>query len=152
MDDPAWTQDGVTPHPTGGYVRVEKWSYAVKYLDASGLEHRLDGPAFEYADGTRTWCVDGYTHRLEGPAIEYADGTREWCVDGRRHRLFGPARVWADGTREWWAHGRRHHFYGPARVWADGTREWWLHDVQVTEAEHAEIVARWRETGEAPHT
>ena len=31
-----------------------------------------------------------------------------------------------------------------------GTREWWLRGVALTEAEHAEIVGRLIETGEAP--
>ena len=41
---------------------------------ADGQLHRTDGPAIEWANGTREWFVDGQLHREDGPAIEYADG------------------------------------------------------------------------------
>ena len=28
----------------------------------------------------------GNLHRLDGPAIEYADGTKSWWLNGKRHR------------------------------------------------------------------
>jgi hypothetical protein len=45
--------------------------------------HRLDGPAIEYADGSKSWCVNGKLHRLDGPAVEYASGDKSWYVDGK---------------------------------------------------------------------
>ena len=30
------------------------------------------------------WLLDGEYHRLDGPAIEYAWGTKNWYVDGNR--------------------------------------------------------------------
>ena len=44
--------------------------------------HRLDGPAVEWADGSKAWYVNGKLHRLDGPAVEYADGGKAWYVDG----------------------------------------------------------------------
>ena len=44
--------------------------------------HRLDGPAIEFVDGTKQWCVEGKLHRLDGPAVEFADGTKAWYVNG----------------------------------------------------------------------
>ena len=99
-----WDEDGVTPHPTGGYVRVYRTTDVVIYLDTSVRRHRLDGPAVERAEGAREWWINGKRHRLDGPAVE----------------------------------------------WPDGIHGWWVHGFHVTEAEHAEIVARLRETGEAP--
>jgi len=32
--------------------------------------HRLDGPATERNDGTKTWYKNGKKHRLDGPAVE----------------------------------------------------------------------------------
>ena len=151
MDNTSWVEDGVTPHPTGGYVRVERLpGEAVRYLNAQRELHRLDGPAIEWSTGDREWWVVGKLHRLDGPAIEYADGARRWYVDDKGHRLDGPAVEWADGTREWYVDGMKHRFDGPAVEWGNGTCKWWLRGVEVTEAEHAEIVARLRETGEAP--
>lgn len=46
--------------------------------------HRLDGPAYEYADGDKSWWVNGKRHRLDGPALECADGSKEWWVEGKR--------------------------------------------------------------------
>jgi len=34
---------------------------------------------------SKEWRVNGLRHRLDGPAIEWANGTREWWVNGLRH-------------------------------------------------------------------
>jgi len=53
--------------------------------------------------GAKHWCdVDGEFHREDGPAWEWADGSKFWYIHGREHREDGPAREWADGTKEWW--------------------------------------------------
>jgi len=67
--------------------------------------HRLDGPAVEYANGSKAWYVDGVRHRLDGPAIEDTDGSKAWYVDGVRHRLDGPAVEYVDGYKEWHVDG-----------------------------------------------
>ena len=57
----------------------------IKHLhDESGFPHCEDGPAIEYADGTKCWFVNGQRHRLNGPAIEYADGDKEWWYKGKQ--------------------------------------------------------------------
>jgi hypothetical protein len=71
------------------------------YNDKNQL-HRLDGPAYERADGAKEWYVDGKLHRLDGPAIERADGYKSWWVDRKRHRLDGPAIEYASGYKEWY--------------------------------------------------
>ena len=35
-----------------------------------GQLHRIDGPAVEYADGSKSWYINGKFHRIDGPAIE----------------------------------------------------------------------------------
>ncbi len=47
----------------------------------NGLLHRLDGPAVEWANGSKVWCQNGKYHRLDGPAIEYANGDKYWYID-----------------------------------------------------------------------
>ena len=79
-------------------------SNRVEYL-LNGILHRLDGPAVEWANGDKSWWVDGKRHRLDGPAIERTDGSKEWWVDGKRHRLDGPAIERTDGSKEWWVDG-----------------------------------------------
>jgi hypothetical protein len=68
--------------------------------------HRHDEPAIEYADGSKSWYVDGKLHRLDGPAFERADGSKSWWVDGKRHRLDGPAFEWASGYKAWYVNGK----------------------------------------------
>ena len=102
---------------------------------AGGQLHRTDGPAVEYADGSREWWVSGQRHRTDGPAIEWANGTRFWHVNGQRHRADGPAVEWANGTRFWHVNGQLHRTDGPAVELSDGTREWWVDGKRLTEEE-----------------
>ena len=54
------------------------------------------------------WRLNGKLHREDGPALEYADGSKEWWLNGKLHRVDGPAVEYAaDGSEEWWLNGRR---------------------------------------------
>ena len=53
-----------------------------KHRNEKGELHCTDGPAIEYANGSRAWWVDGQLHRVDGPAVEWPDGTCEWWVEG----------------------------------------------------------------------
>jgi len=44
--------------------------------------HRVDGPACEYADGSKIWRLNGKLHREDGPAIENSNGTKWWYLNG----------------------------------------------------------------------
>jgi hypothetical protein len=35
-----------------------------------------------YASGNKFWYLNEQLHREDGPAIEYADGRKCWCLDG----------------------------------------------------------------------
>ena len=61
--------------------------------------HREDGPAVEWADGDKSWYVDGRIHRTDGPAIEGKDGSKFWYTNGELHRTDGPAIEAADGNK-----------------------------------------------------
>ena len=112
------------------------------YKPGTQILHRTDGgPAVEYADGTKFWCVDGKRHRRGGPAVEHADGTKFWYVNGLRHRTDGPAVEYADGTKFWCVDGKRHRLDGPAIEWADGTKYWYIDDVKLTEKQFKEKTA-----------
>ena len=107
----------------------------VEWVNKEGMLHRLDGPAVEWANGTKVWCVDDKCHRLDGPAIERDDGTKEWWVGGNWHRLDGPAIVWADGSKEWFVNGKLHRLDGPAVERADGTKEWFVNGNHICDGE-----------------
>ena len=64
------------------YVKKDYGS-KIYYKDKEmNILHRHDGPAAEWANGYKSWWVDGKLHRLNGPSVEHADGNKEWYVDG----------------------------------------------------------------------
>lgn len=95
---------------------IDKKGHKFWYLPSKGKSyyHRSDGPAVEYTDGSKEWCVDGKQHRLDGPAIEYTNGLRYWYVNGKQHRLDGPAVKYTDGSRYWYVNDKQHRLDGPA--------------------------------------
>ena len=101
--------------------------------NANGLYHRTDGPAVEWADGSKDWYIDGKRHRIDGPAIEDAEGHKAWYVNGKAHRLDGPAIEWANGKKGWYVNDKRHRLDGPAVINAKGGKEWYIDDIQYTE-------------------
>ena len=71
-----------------------------------GNLHREDGPAIEYADGTKYWYKNNLLHREDAPAIEYANGNKYWYKSGKIHREDGPAIEHYSGTIEWFLNDR----------------------------------------------
>ncbi|MFA5024235.1 MAG: hypothetical protein WC523_04725 [Patescibacteria group bacterium] len=55
--------------------------------------------------GTIRYYVHNQLHREDGPAIEWAGGSKDWWINDKRHREDGPALEWADGYKEWWING-----------------------------------------------
>jgi hypothetical protein len=51
------------------------------WYNANNEFHRIDGPAIEYANGTKSWWKNNKLHRLDGPAVEYSDGYKEWYIE-----------------------------------------------------------------------
>ena len=47
------------------------------------MQHRLDGPAVEWASGAKDWWQNGKRHRLDGPAVINADGSMTWFINGK---------------------------------------------------------------------
>ena len=81
-------------------------SSAIEYKNAERELHRIDGPAIEHANGTKSWFIDGERHRIDGPAIEWEDGAKSWWINGKLHRIDGPAVEHSSGTKEWWIDGQ----------------------------------------------
>ena len=75
------------------------------YTNARGQLHRTDGPAREFANGSKFWFRNGELHRTDGPACEYADGDKYWYCNGNPHRTDGPASEYADGSKYWFLNG-----------------------------------------------
>jgi len=65
------------------------------------VEVNLDGDVFWYKEGTKIYHRDNSL-----PAVEYANGTKSWYVNGQRHRDNDlPAIEYANGDKEWWVNG-----------------------------------------------
>jgi antitoxin component YwqK of YwqJK toxin-antitoxin module len=109
---------------------LPEWTSPVQWL-----LHREDGPAIEYADGSKEWYRNGKRHREDGPAIEWSDGTKEWHRNGKLHREDGQAVECADGSKFWYRNGKLHREDGPAIEWDDGTKVWYLDGKKMTEKE-----------------
>ena len=65
------------------HIKVTKGGTHCYYNNAGEL-HRDDGPAVEWADGSKGWHQHGQLHRIDGPAIEYASGPKAWYINGVR--------------------------------------------------------------------
>ena len=86
--------------------RIEVDQYGTrKYYNKAGQLHRINGPAIEYADGTKYWYQNSLIHRTDGPAIEYADGEKYWYQNGLLHRTDGAAIERCDGIMECYING-----------------------------------------------
>lgn len=109
-----------------------------KKLYLNDKVHREYGPTV-LRDGRKFWWLNGIPysklHRVGGPAVEYPDGTRWWCLMGRLHREDGPAIELSNGRREWWINGWLHREDGPAIEGPNGEREWYLNGEQYSQAE-----------------
>ncbi len=100
--------------------------------------HREDGPAVEWANGTKHWYHNGKLHREDGPAVEYANGDKHWYLNDKVHREDGPAIEWVNGTKYWYLNGTLHREDGPAVEYANmrmGDKHWFLNGKKLTEAE-----------------
>ncbi len=86
-------------------LQIDKRDQAIFY-SMEGKEHREDGPAIEWPNGTNLWYIDGKLHSTDGPAVDRTNGAKEWYLNGVRHRLDGPAVIYPNGDKEWWEYGK----------------------------------------------
>ena len=47
------------------------------------INFRIDGPAIEYPDGSKSWYKNDKCHRTDGPAVEWADGRKYWYLNDK---------------------------------------------------------------------
>ena len=85
-----------------------QWVYSSPNSRQTKL-HRDDGPAVEYATGSKYWYFNNKLHRIDGPAVIQSNGDKEWWVHGDLHRTDGPAVEYADGEGIWCFKGKQYH-------------------------------------------
>ena len=73
--------------------------------EGTNILHRENGPAAEWANGTKEWYIDGKRHRENGPACEYSDNYKAWYKNDKLHREDGPAREYINGDKEYFING-----------------------------------------------
>ena len=67
------------------YIHINSNGTKYYYSDkAMKVSHREDGPAIEYADGSKFWYLNDEVHREDGPAAEYAGGMKLWYLNGKQ--------------------------------------------------------------------
>ena len=86
--------------------KVEVEGTTTKWFNEAGQFHRIEGPAYEGADGTKWWYLNGERHRTDGPTCEWADGSKLWYLNGKLHREGGPAIEDADGSKAWYLNNK----------------------------------------------
>src|SRR5277367_1685320 len=59
-----------------------------RHLDKS---HRVDDPEIKW---DVVWYINRKFRRVNGPAYESANGDKAWCLNGKFHRVDGPAIEW----------------------------------------------------------
>lgn len=37
----------------------------------------------KFPSGYKAWYLNGERHRVDGPAVEYVDGRKRWCLNGK---------------------------------------------------------------------
>ncbi len=79
-----------------------------------------DGPCID-SDGNICHIKNGKWHREDGPAVEWANGDKFWCINDRYHRDGGPAKEFASGHKEWWVNGKWHRtkkaYLEASKIW-----------------------------------
>jgi len=125
------------------YIYINEFGSKFYYKDKEmTIHHREDGPANEYANGSKFWWLNGNIHRENAPAIEWNDGSKSWWLNGKRHREDGPACEYIDGGKEWYLNGKRHREDGPAIEYFFGNKYWYLNGKQLTEEEFKKKTAK----------
>ena len=59
--------------------------YSKIWKNEKGDRYRDDGPAIEYADGTKIWYKNVTYHREDGPAIVWYDGRHSYYLNDQRY-------------------------------------------------------------------
>lgn len=77
----------------------------IRWYNEQGQFHRENGPAVEWANGSKFWYLNDQRHREDGPAVEWDDGNKEWYLNGKLHREDGPAVEYISGTKSWYLNG-----------------------------------------------
>lgn len=148
-EDKRWFLNGKLHREDGPAVEYANGS---KYWYINDKLHRVDGPAIERFNGDKLWYINGLVHRENDlPAIEWGDGNKYWYLNGKRHREDGPAVILLNLMKSWYKKGQKHRKDGPAIEWNDGAKEWFSygkrHRIDGPAIERNSGVREWYKNG-----
>ena len=66
-------------------VTKKEFHNRIEYRNEKGQLHREDGPAREWDNGSKEWCINGKLHREDGPAVEWHGGDKWWCLNDKSY-------------------------------------------------------------------
>jgi len=55
------------------------------WRNKEGKLHREDGPAVEFAHGSKLWYLNDKCHRDDGPAVERTNGHKEYWINNTKY-------------------------------------------------------------------
>ena len=64
--------------------KVKVYSDSTEWFNLEDLRHREDGPAREYANGSKSYFINNKLHREDGPAIEYSNGYKAYYINDKK--------------------------------------------------------------------
>ena|ERR1022692_3671942 len=96
---------GKTRRVQSSFVSSDEPEAQIARIATNVNPSEVDSEGTIFTSVGKVWQKDGCPHRLDGPAYEGNDGTRSWWVEGQRHREDGPAVVHPDGREEYWLNG-----------------------------------------------
>ena len=76
------------------------------YFNNLSIKYELIFREIIIEEDLKRYILNGKQHRSDGPAIIFNDGTNVWYYNGLRHRSDGPAVLWSDGSKEWYYNGK----------------------------------------------
>jgi len=56
----------------------------IDYIEEDGLTYKVE----TYLSGNKFWFYKDKFHRLNGPAVEFANGTKSYWINGERFETF----------------------------------------------------------------
>ena len=65
--------------------KVKVYGTRTEWYNLEGKLHRENGPAIEWADGSKSWWINGQRHRENGPAVEYTNGDKYWWINDKNY-------------------------------------------------------------------
>ena len=86
--------------------KVKVYNDRTEWYNLEDQRHRENGPAVEWAKGSKFYYINDKRHREDGPAVEFANGHKDYYINDKLHREDGPAIEWPNGYKAYYINGK----------------------------------------------